>query len=182
MTATIGCVARPIEQLLADEFLEGVESLSIEELRARREDCQRVEVGLSYVRRLAQGRLDILVADLRRRADGGRLDVQAVLDQLNDILSEGLRGADQGRLPSLIVPEVTAEIEAELEAAVPTTTLADLVHLTDAEALKCGEALRDLEKKVSIQRRALHERIDIFERDLVRRYKANEVDVDSLLK
>lgn len=175
-------MARPIEQILADDAVATVESLSIEELRSRREECQEVEVALSYVRRLAQGRLDILVADLRRRADGGRLDVQAVLDQLNDILSEGLRGADQGRLPSLLVPEVTAELEAELEAAVPTTTLADLVHLTDAEALRCGEALRDLEKKVSVQRRSLHDRIDVYERDLVRRYKANEVDVDSLLK
>jgi hypothetical protein len=175
-------VARPIEELLADESANTVETLTIDQLRSLREEHQQLEVALSYVRRLTQGRLDILVADLRRRADGGRLDVQAVLDQLNDILSEGLRGADQGRLPSLMVPEVTAELEAELEAAVPTTTLADLVHLTDAEALRCGEALRDLEKRVSIQRRALHDRIDVFERDLVRRYKANEVDVDSLLK
>jgi len=175
-------VARPIEEILADPSADSVETLSLDDLRAQREECQQVEVALSYVRRLAQGRLDILVADLRRRADGGRLDVQSVLDQLNDILSEGLRGADQGRLPSLMVPEVTAELEAELDAAVPTTTLADLVHLTDAEALSCGESLRDLEKKVSIQRRALHDRIDVFERDLVRRYKANEADVDSLLK
>ena len=173
---------RPIEELLADDFLTGLESKSIEEVRSLRNDLQEVEVALSYVRRLAQGRLDILVADLRRRADGGRIDVQEVLDQLDEILSEGLRGQHQGRLPSLMVPELSDELTAELEAAVPTASLADLVHLTDAEALRVGEALRDLEKKVSVQRRALHERIDVLEKDLVRRYKANEVDVDSLLR
>src|ERR671921_714408 len=42
----------------------------MDELRAKRAESQRVEVGLSYLRRLAQGRLDIVAAEVRRRVEG----------------------------------------------------------------------------------------------------------------
>ena len=42
--------------------------------------------------------------------------------------------------------------------------------------------MTDLERHVSGQRRALHERIDALQEELVRRYKTGEASVDSLLK
>lgn len=45
-------------------------ALSLPELRILRRDAQRDEADLSYVRRLLQGRIDILRAELARR--GGR--------------------------------------------------------------------------------------------------------------
>lgn len=64
--------------------------LSLSELRALRRDAQRDEADLSYVRRLLQGRIDILHAELARR---GRAAVPApkdasVVERLPEILRD----------------------------------------------------------------------------------------------
>ncbi|MGW2707493.1 RsiG family protein [Streptomyces sp. NPDC001356] len=64
--------------------------LSLPELRTVRRDAQRDEADLSYVRRLLQGRIDILRAELGRR---GRASVPApadgsVVDRLPEILQD----------------------------------------------------------------------------------------------
>ena len=51
--------------------------LRLPELRTLRRDAQRDEADLSYVRRLLQGRIDILRAELGRRADPGDRSVSA---------------------------------------------------------------------------------------------------------
>ena len=45
------------------------EELSLDELRAKRAEMQHQEDAVSFVRRLAQGRLDIARDELRRRID-----------------------------------------------------------------------------------------------------------------
>src|SRR5207244_1775351 len=45
--------------------------LTLSELRTLRRDAQREEADLSYVRRLLQGRIDILRAELARRSPAG---------------------------------------------------------------------------------------------------------------
>jgi len=53
-------------RLLTDSYLSGIESKSLDDIRALRAECQDAEVALSYLRRLAQGRLDIVNAYLVR--------------------------------------------------------------------------------------------------------------------
>ena len=53
-------------RLLTDSYLSGIESKSLDDIRALRAECQDAEVTLSYLRRLAQGRLDIVHAYLVR--------------------------------------------------------------------------------------------------------------------
>ena len=59
-----------LERLLEPDYLGDLQSRSIEEIRAMREECRHAEDGLSYVRRQAQGRLDIVASELTRRAEG----------------------------------------------------------------------------------------------------------------
>src|SRR5690242_10810807 len=69
------------------EIVDGRTALSMDELRAKRAESQAVEVGLSYLRRLAQGRLDIVAAEQRRRAEGGEpVDHDHLVESLSDIL------------------------------------------------------------------------------------------------
>lgn len=175
---------RRLERLLSPDYTASLDSLTIEELRAKKGECEEEEVAISYMRRVTQGRLDILVADLRRRAVGdGRTELRDLVDQLSTILADGPRSASSGgRLPALLAPEVDDDVMAQLDDVLPEGTLADLVNLDDAEAIAVGERLRDLERRLSAERRAIHDRLAILEQDLVRRYKANEVDVDSLLR
>jgi hypothetical protein len=172
-----------LDEVLAPEFLDDIDSIPIEDLRARRTKCQEVEVQLSYIRRMAQGRLDILVADIRRRVDGSaKGDLGQLLDHLTPILAEGIRGKDRGALPTLMAPEITDELTNELDAALPESTLARLVHLDDDEVLGIGEQLRDLEKTVSNRRHQVHRQLDALTAELVRRYKDRPVEIDSLLQ
>jgi len=60
--------------------------LSLPELRTVRRDAQRDEADLSYVRRLLQGRIDILRAERTARLKGkgvGEVDVEALTDILS---------------------------------------------------------------------------------------------------
>ncbi|NUR04488.1 MAG: aerial mycelium formation protein, partial [Streptomyces sp.] len=59
--------------------------LSLPELRTLRRDTQREEADLSYVRRLLQGRIDILRAELARRSPAG---AGSVVDRLPEILTD----------------------------------------------------------------------------------------------
>ena len=59
-----------LDRLLQPDYLGDVQARPIEEIRAMREECRRAEDGLSYVRRQAQGRLDIVANELQRRAEG----------------------------------------------------------------------------------------------------------------
>jgi hypothetical protein len=54
---------RRIDRVLDLSFTEEVERLGLPELRARREDAEAEEADVSYLRRLLQGRLDILRAE-----------------------------------------------------------------------------------------------------------------------
>src|SRR5690349_11261561 len=68
--------------------------LTLPALRTLRRDAQRDEADLSYVRRLLQGRIDILRAELARRSPTGRdplaerLPEASVVERLPEILTD----------------------------------------------------------------------------------------------
>ena len=78
-----------IDRLAPSEDPGPLDALSMEQLRARRNDLQEAEVTLSYVRRLVQVRLDILLDEREHRAGGaGARDTAALVAQLPKILLE----------------------------------------------------------------------------------------------
>ncbi|MDP9070608.1 MAG: aerial mycelium formation protein, partial [Actinomycetota bacterium] len=92
--------ALDLDRLLAEDYLEGLERLPLPELRRRKAECQEVEVAVSYLRRLVQGRLDIVEVDLRRRAGGEPADLSDVVDRLPQILAGAGRPDGGGRPPA----------------------------------------------------------------------------------
>lgn len=172
-----------LSKVLDPGYVADVQSLSTDEIRKRRSECAEVETALSYVRRLAQGHLDILVSDLQRRAVGDASpELGEMVNQLSEVLSAGpQRSPGAGRLPTLMAPDLDEAMIGELEAALADLTIADLPQLSDEEAIALGERLRDFERRVSKDRRALHEAMAVFEADIVRRYKQGEASVDTLL-
>ncbi|HEY0519934.1 MAG TPA: hypothetical protein VGC84_10625, partial [Ilumatobacteraceae bacterium] len=64
--------------------------LSLVELRALRARLQNDDDAVSYVRRLAQARLDLVQAEKRRRVEGD--SQQQLSDELSTILSTHLTG------------------------------------------------------------------------------------------
>lgn len=171
-----------LERLLADDFVAGLAEAPMDEVRARREECQQVEVRLSYLRRLVQGRLDIVTADLRRRSEGGAAGEADLIERLPAILTGPARPPGPGRLATQLAPGGDErELTAELDRVVPGHRLAAVGELADAEARSVADQLGELERRVSAQRRALHARLDAIQAEIVRRYRSGEVTVDTLL-
>ncbi len=173
-----------LAQLLEPGYLGDLPSRSMDEVRAMRAECQDVETGLSLLRRLVQGRLDIVGLELTRRADGGDpTDLPDLIARLPEVLSDRTRSPGVGRLPQIMSPEeVPPELEAELDGIVGDGHLADLPSVDDDHLRTMAEALAAFEHKVSGFRRELFERIDALQGDITRRYRTGEASVDSLLR
>jgi hypothetical protein len=170
-----------LDRLLDPEYLGDLPARQIEEIRSMRAECQQVEVGLSYLRRLAQGRLDIVADELRRRTDGSPpTDMAGLVERLPSILAEHVTSPGPGRLPTYFDPGDLAEVSEQLDKIVDTAALSALPELSDDEVRTLMHRLTGLEHEVSAQRRALHESIDALQSELTRRYKTGEATVESL--
>ena len=172
-----------LEAILADDYLGDVAALSIEDVRARRAECKDIETGLSYLRRLVQGRLDVVAAEQGRRSDGGEGDdLEGLISRLPDLLAGSTRTEGTGRLPSSIgTGTVDDALQDELDGIITDSRLGQPGELTDDELREAAASLAAFEQKVSGHRRSLFDRIDALEAELTRRYKSGEASVDSLL-
>jgi hypothetical protein len=171
-----------IERYLDPSYLDGLEGRPIEGIRSSRAEIQRAELALSYVRRLVQGRLDIVEAERRSRESGSEMAEDPV-QRLPDILADAPRQSGPGRLPMQIDPgEEAAVLVDELDRAVDPGALTDLGSQSLSDLDTVAETLREHERHISDQRRVLHERLDTLEAELVRRYRSGEASVDALLK
>src|SRR5437868_11829644 len=116
-----------LDRLLEADYLGDLQSRPIEEVRSMRDECRRAEDGLSYVRRQAQGRLDIVAAELTRRGEGkGPSDAGDIVDLLPQILGQHVSGAGgiaNVRTTSLEPPEETAQFIVELEGILHESSL-----------------------------------------------------------
>jgi hypothetical protein len=94
---------RRIDQILAAGFTVDLEALDTREVRRRR-DLARVEREyLSFLRRLLQGRRDLLRDEIDRRRTGG--EMPPVVERVISVLSEGTRGPSRGEAPMIPIPE-----------------------------------------------------------------------------
>lgn len=163
-----------LDRLLPDPDLPG---LSLPELRAVRRDAQRDEADLSYVRRLLQGRIDILRAELARR----RAPEAPVVDRLSEILTDQpARYRSSARHLTLGTPHneeyrrLAAEMLGEVE-------LSDLAARTDKELHDAKSRLVQYEQQVSGRRQRLQRTADGCSAEITRRYREGEAQVDDLL-
>jgi len=173
-----------VERVLGPDPVGDLGAISVAEIRVQRDECRAVEDKVSYLRRLVQGRLDIVEADLRRRAAGtDASDLPSLVEQLPGILSDRVRGpgSGPGRLPSSILPPDDDELLDELDAVASPGALDSLSTLSDEEVQEMATRFGELEHRVSERRRALFSRIDALQAELARRYKSGEANVGSVL-
>src|ERR1700733_3492375 len=119
---------------MAPEYLEGLEGWPIDRVRAKRDIATEAETGLSYLRRIVQGRLDIVLSEQdRRQHDDGPGDLDDLVGRLPEILGDRVHAPGLGRLPALIGPgELAPDLTAQLETALPVARLDSLPELEDA--------------------------------------------------
>ncbi|MBW5481667.1 RsiG family protein [Streptomyces bambusae] len=162
----------------------GLPELGLPELRALRRDAQRDEADLSYVRRLLQGRIDILRAELARRADPdapAAPEPPPVVDRLSEVLADApSRRRASARHVTLGTPhsEESRLLAAEMLADVE---LSDLAARTDGELHEAMGRLTRYEQQVSRRRQQLQRTADDCSAEITRRYREGEAQVDDLL-
>lgn len=154
-------------RVLDPGYLDGVDGKSVDELRSMHAECLELETEVSYVRRLAQARIDIVAAELGRRSTGGSLE--DLINALPQILADpGPRAAPaSSRLPLKLAPDEESEWAPELEET--DTLLANLPTQSADDLRAAVERLRALERDVSDERRALFGVIDRIDQELAAR-------------
>lgn len=145
----------------AAEPSENLAELSLEQLREYRQRLTAEEDKVSYWRRLAHARIDVLEAESHSE---GHLSIEALVRVLGDT------GSGQSR-----------RMLVRVSAAEPLPDLPELSQMwvTDvdphdaAQVADALERLRTAERQLTDYRRALHERIDEATGELIARYRQN---------
>jgi anti-sigma-K factor RsiG len=171
---------RRIDRVLAPEYVAGLERLDLTEVRARRDDAAQEETDLSYLRRLLHGRIDIVKAEQKRRAEGGS---NSVVERLVEILSDNAVGpapAGSGRHQPLEPSRAEAH-RRHVEALVSDADLSDVGSLP-AERLDLAlRTYAEEEASVSQRRREVQQVVDLLNDEIGSRYRAGSASVDRLL-
>jgi len=162
----------PIQRLTDPAYVVGLDTRSLDDLRAMKAECADVENALSYLRRLAQGRIEILDAERDRRARGG--SVGDLVKDLPRILSgDSVRPAIvDTRLPPPDAPGTELHWPDGREELVADTTLANLPLISQDELVSTLDRLRDFEAELSGLRHDMHGVIDSIEREITARQVA----------
>jgi hypothetical protein len=153
--------------------------LSLTDLRSLRHHLQQEEDAVSYARRVAQARLDLVTAELERRKPGR--PASDLPEELRAVLSQHLTGGP-ARPPRPTEDLSDHPLAVELDELCAARGFGRVEELDDAELVLLADALGDFERKVSAQRRSLFERLDVLSAELVRRYRDGEASVDTLLE
>lgn len=178
MTADASPGNRRIDRVLREDYLDGLESMPLSEVRTRRAEAEQEEVDVSYLRRLLQGRIDILKAERVRRSGG---DDSSLVDLLPQILADE-RVAPHGLGHHLTVePSRVDEHRRRVEAMVANVDISNVTDATD-EALADALGTLELEERnTSDTRRKIQAVVDACAAEITRRYRDGEADVGDLL-
>jgi hypothetical protein len=171
---------RRLDRVLAPDYTDGLDGLSLEEVRKRRHDAEQEEADLSYIRRLLHGRMDIVRAEQARRRDGSGED-DTVVEHLNEILADSSPQAHgMGRFLT-VEPSRVAERRRSVERLVSDVATSDVRTLDDAHLDDALVELQAHERKISSTRHRVQQVMDACAADIARRYKEGSARVEDLL-
>ena len=161
---------RRIDRIRRPDFLEGLDSLALDELRTRRDDCLSEREYLSLLRRLVQGRAEILHAEVERR--GGAAQEGSLVERLAQILSAEPQGPSRGEAVKVGVPgEEMLLARRRVERLVADSGISDPGALDDERLAGAVDLLVREEREVSSSRSQVLRALDALQGELKRRYR-----------
>lgn len=152
-------------------------------LRRRREELQQLDDGVSYVRRVAQGRADVVrdaiarqlgIADLTPYHLGRPDELQRELSGL--LADRLLAGGDRPPRPADDFSD--HPLSVELDQLCAAGGFGRLGELEPAELEQLAERIEAFERQVSARRRALFAELDAITEELVERLRVVYGDGD----
>jgi RsiG-like len=162
---------RRIDRIRDPAFLEALHNLPLDQLRERRDDCLAEREYLSLLRRLLQGRAEILRAEIEGRAAGE--DRTALVEHLTTILSDDEHPlTSRGEAVRVGVPEEEMLLaRRRVERLASDAGISDPTTLDDAALTEAIAALATEEHAVSDARMQVIGILDTLQDELKRRYK-----------
>lgn len=146
------------------------EQLTLADIRAQRNALQGEEDAISFVRRLAQGRLDLVQDEQRRRANGSEQPVGSLADRLADVFGQQ-HGGGSARPPRETNVPADHPLVLELDQLCEHYQFESMENIDDKSLDELAGALGMFEKSCSGQRHDLFEKIDALTAELVRRVR-----------
>ena len=160
---------RRIDRILDPSYLEAIDDLPLDELRARRDDAMAEREYLSLLRRLVQGRAEILRAELAGRDTG---DDRPLVDRLSEILASDQPTTSRGEAMHVTVPEDEMLLaRRRVERLVADAGISDPGELDDRRLREAVDLLSSEENEVSAKRGEVLRVLDALQDELKRRYK-----------
>lgn len=172
---------RRIDKVLAEDFVTGLEALPLADIRERRREAEQEETDLSYLRRVLQGRLDILRAELARRSGEETDLVQALPRILADETGPSTHTPRGLGRHIAAEPSRADAHRRHVEALVADVDLSNPQAHDDASLNDVLRRLEDEERRVSVQRRAVQGVMDVLTAEVTRRYRDGDADPSDLL-
>ncbi|MCU1344863.1 MAG: AmfC protein [Acidimicrobiia bacterium] len=170
------------DRIAGDDYLAGLSSQSMSDLRVMRGECQELELTVSYLRRVVQGRLDIVRHEYDHRKAGlGNSDLSEIINSLPETLSVGAPGPG-GLTHVSISLDALPTPSAEVNHLLDNSGADRIPELNDKELDGVLDSLQELEAEVSEMRRLLFDRLDQLSGEITRRYRSGEATVDELLR
>jgi hypothetical protein len=162
---------RRIDRIRDAGYLDGLHDLGLDELRERRDECLAEREYLSLLRRLVQGRAEILQAELEGRGEGG--DRASLVDRLATILAgDEHQGPSRGEAVRVGVPDEELLLaRRRIERLVADSGISDPTELDDERLAAAVERLTAEEHEVSSARADVIDVLDRLQGELKRRYK-----------
>ena len=160
---------RRIDRIREPSYLDGIEGQSLEDVRARRDECMAEREYLSLLRRLVQGRAEILKAELASRSTD---DARPLVDRLSEILASDQPVTSRGEAMKVSLPEEEMLLaRRRIERLVADAGISDPSELDDDRLKEAVDVLAGEEREVSTQRGDVHRVLDALQDELKRRYK-----------
>ncbi|MDH6141369.1 MULTISPECIES: ABC transporter substrate-binding protein [Kitasatospora] len=158
-------------------------ALGLAELRMLRTDALEQEADLSYLRRLLQGRVDILRAELDRRtlARQPAPAAETLLHRLPQILADAPSPVRQSARHVTLGTPRGEQYQEQADALMGDVQLADLAAHASAELLAALDRLTASEREISGRRSELQRTADWCSAEITRRYREGEARVEDLL-
>lgn len=184
MTVPIPGGRRRVDRICDPAFIEGLPGLSIGELRRRREDARAEEADLTFIRRMLQGRLDMVTAEQKARQDGGS-SPQESAQMIADLLAEasGTRSSTPAS-PRHVSTDPAPQANAgrrSTDQAVLAAVSSEVARQDDEALATVADALRKHEQEVSQTRQMVHQVLDALTSELARRYRSGDVEIEQAL-
>jgi hypothetical protein len=162
---------RRIDRIIDPVFLQALHDLPLDQLRERRDECLAEREYLSLLRRLLQGRAEILRAEVEGRATGE--DRHDLVERLTTILSDDEHPlTSRGEAVRVGVPEEEMLLaRRRVERLASDAGISDPTTLDDAALAEAIDALATEEHNVSDARLQVIGILDTLQDELKRRYK-----------